>query len=71
LAIARGRGAEQGRDLFQHQVGLEVHAIAGPPVAERRLGEGVRDESDGEAAVSTRGDGEAHAIDAMDPFLTM
>src|SRR5262249_39286307 len=62
-ALARRRGAEQGRDLLQHDVGLEVHAVAWPPVAEGGLGEGMRDEGDGEAAVSTSGDGEAHAID--------
>src|SRR5436190_4913156 len=70
-ALARTRRASRLRttrpqhplDLFQEHVGLEVHAVAGLPLPERRLPQGARDERHREARAATGEDGQADAVD--------
>ena len=54
---------EQPLDVLGEHVDLEVHLAAGLEVAERRLGERVRDQRDGEAVAVERRDRQRDALD--------
>ena len=55
--------AEQLLDVLGDDVGLEVDQVADAAAAERRTGEGLGDQADGEAGLAGLDDGEADAVD--------
>ena len=64
--VLRGGGevaAEQPLDVLGDDVGLEVDQVAHAAGAERRTGEGLGNEADGEGGLADLDDGEADAVD--------
>src|SRR5262245_24608438 len=62
-------GEEQGLDVLQQDVGLEVDPVARHQLGERRLLQRVRDERRAEPSVLTAEDREAHAVDGYRALL--